>query len=252
MRKQTRKYFPIVLMLIAQDAFSQKQTAHVNQIWTGYFNQTRLSDRLGFWAEGQLRTKENFATNFSQGIARVGLTYYLTNDAKLTAGYAYVHHFPADNHADISRPEHRPWQQLQWHTRYSKIRLMQWFRLEERFRRKVKDVDELANGYNFNWRARYNFFLTTPLSKNAFAPRTFSFIVNNEVHVNFGKEIVTNYFDQNRFFLGFAYHVNTHDNIQFGYMNIFQQLPAPNAYRSTNVIRVYYFQNLDLRKKSTN
>ena len=250
---KTRKtYLLIMFVLLGNNILSQKQTTHTEQVWLGYFNQTRFSDKWGIWAEAQIRTKDNFFTNFSQGIARVGLTYYINNDTKLTAGYAYVNHFPADNHSDISMPEHRVWQQLQWHTKYKTVRLMQWFRLEERYRRRIKDSDELADGYNFNWRGRYNFFFAKALNKNAFAPKTFSFIVNDELHVNFGKEIINNYFDQNRFFLGFAYHLNAHDNFQFGYMNVFQQLSAGNRYREIHSIRLGYFHNLDLRKKQKN
>jgi hypothetical protein len=36
-----------------------------------------------------------------------------------------------------------------------------------------------------------------------------------------------------------------------GYMNLFQQLGAGNKYRSINAIRLFYFQNLDLRKKGS-
>ena len=126
---------------------------------------------------------------------------------------------------------------------------MQWLRLEERFKRKILDNDELSSGYSFNYRLRYNFFAQFPLSKKRFQSKTLSFVVNDEVHVNFGKQIINNYFDQNRFFLGFNYHVNKHDNLQFGYMNVFQQLPAGNKYRSLHVPRIFYFHNLDLRKK---
>ncbi len=227
-----------------------KITTSDNQVWLGYLNQTRLSNKWGIWADFHLRTKENFFDNFSQSIARVGLTYYLNDDTKLTAGYAYVTNYPAEGHINVSQPEHRPWQQIQWHNRYPKVRLMQWFRLEEKFRRKILNNDELADGYNFNWKLRYNFFAQFPLNKKRFQPNTLSFVVNNEVHVNFGKKIVYNYFDQNRFFLGFAYHINKHDNLQFGYMNLFQQLPAGNKYKSNNVARVFYFHNLDLRKKT--
>jgi hypothetical protein len=229
--------------------YAQKQTENVNQVWLGYFNQTRFSNKWGMWTEAQLRTKEDFFTNFSISIARMGLTYYINDATKLTAGYAYINHFPADNHQNISQPEHRPWQQVQWHTSYTKLRLMQWFRLEERFRRKILNDDALADGYNFNFRIRYNFFSMFPLSKKYFQPKTFSFVANDEVHINFGKEIVNNYFDQNRFFLGFAYHVNKHDNVQVGYMNLFQQLAAGNRYRSIHAARVFYFHNLDLIKR---
>ena len=237
-------------VLLMQTAFSQeKQTTHVQQVWLGYFNQLRFSDKWGMWGDFHLRTKEDFTDDLSTGIARVGLTYYLNDNTKLTVGYAYVNHFPADNHTDVSQPEHRPWQQLQWHTRYPKIRLMQWFRLEERFRRKILNNEELAEGYNFNYRLRYNFFITGPLGKKVFTKGAWSWIVNDELYVNFGKEIVYNYFDQNRFFTGFSYHLNDHSNIQFGYMNVFQQTSAGNKYRSVHTARVFYFQNLDLRKK---
>jgi hypothetical protein len=245
--KTTLAVFSIIFLFPAVSN-SQKQTQNVNQIWLGYGNQTRFSDKWGMWAEAQLRTKSDFTDSFSTGIIRVGLTYYLNNDTKLTAGYAFINHFPADNHADISRPEHRPWQQIQWHTKYPKLRLMQWFRLEERFRRKVLSSDELAGGYNFNFRMRYNILALFPLSRNQFQPKSLSLVLNDEVHVNFGKEIVYNYFDQNRLFVGVAYQVNKSDNIQLGYMNVFQQLASGNRYRSTHAPRLFYFHNLDLRK----
>src|SRR6266513_3290528 len=164
-----------------------KQREEINQVWLGYFNQTRFSNKWGLWADLHLRTKENFFTNFSQSILRFGLTYYLNDATKLTAGYAYVSIYPGDNHKDVTQPEHRPWQQIQWHNKYAKLRTMQWLRLEERFRRKILSSSELASGYNFNYRIRYNFFLQVPLSKNRFQPNTLSFVFNYEVHVNFGK-----------------------------------------------------------------
>lgn len=241
-------FFLLIFSAIEPHA-QEKQTSSAEQIWAGYFNQTRFSNKWGAWADVHLRTKEELFTNFSQAIIRVGLTYYLTDDAKLTAGYAYVNHFPADNHKNISQPEHRPWQQLQWHTTYPKLKIMQWFRLEERWRRKIKNDNELADGYNFNFRLRYNILSQFPLNKKRFQPGTLSLVLSNEVLVNFGRLIVNNYFDQNRFFTGFHLHVNKHDNLQFGYMNIFQQLQAGNRYRSVHSARLFYFHTLDIRMK---
>jgi hypothetical protein len=244
------KYLALILTLTIQlTAFSQKETSYIEQVWLAYFNQTRFTDKWGIWTDIHLRTKEEFFTNFSQAIARVGLTYYLNDNTKLTAGYAYVSHFPSDNHKNISQPEHRPWQQVQWHSRFERLRLAQAIRLEERFRRKIENDNELGDGHNFNWRLRYNFLMAIPLAKKAFAPKTWSFVLNDEVHINAGKEIVYNYFDQNRFFAGFSYHLNAHDNIQIGYMNQFQQLAAGNRYRTVHVARVFYFHNLDMRSK---
>ena len=92
--------------------------------------------------------------------------------------------------------------------------MMQWIRLEERFRHKILNDSTLADGYNFNYKLRYNLWYEIPLSKKGIVPNTFSFIANDEVHINFGKQIVNNYFDQNRFFVGLKYQINAHDNLQ--------------------------------------
>jgi len=248
----TKAYTLLFLVLtITSLSFAQtKQTTSVQQVWLGYFNQTRFTNRVGIWTEVQLRSKEDFFSNVSQGIARFGLTYYVNDVTKFTAGYAYVNHFPADNHKNISQPEHRPWQQLQWHSKYGKKRVMQWVRLEERYRRNILNDSTLANGYAFNFRARFNFLIQVPLSSKGIVPNTVSFIANDEVHINFGHQVVYNYFDQNRFFLGFSWQTTATDNLQFGYMNVFQQLAAGNKYRSIHTARISYFHNLDLRKKS--
>ena len=242
----------LVLAISVQFATAQtsKSTENVNQLWLGYLNQTRLSDRWGIWADLHLRTKENFVDNFSQSIIRLGLTYYVTDATKLTAGYAYISLYPTDAQK-VTQPEHRPWQQVQWNTKYGKKRMMQRFRLEERYRRKILNDSTLADGHNFNFRMRYNIWYDIPLSKKGIVSNSVSFVVNEEVNVNFGKQIVNNYFDQNRFFAGFKYQLDDHNNIQFGYMNLFQQLPAGNKYRSVHAARLFYFQTLDMRKKKS-
>jgi Protein of unknown function (DUF2490) len=241
----------VVLMVLAfhSSHYGQKQTVHVQQIWGAYFNQTRLSDHWGIWADVHLRTKEDFFTDLSAAIARVGLIYYVNDHLRLTAGYGYINHFPSDNHTGVSQPEHRPWQQIMWTTPSKRSRVIQSLRLEERFRRKISNHEELGEGYNFNYRLRYNFLLMLPLGKNAFAKNSLSLALNDEIQINMGKEIVNNYFDQNRFFAGFAYHVTNSSILQFGYMNQFVQTAAGNRYRSVHVPRIFYFHNLDMRKK---
>lgn len=225
-----------------------KSTEHLQQLWFGYFNQARFSNRWGSWIDLQLRTKENFTNELSQSILRFGLIYYVTDATKLTVGYAYVNNFPGDNHKYISQTEHRPWQQIQWYTKYGKQRMMQSIRLEEKFKRKILNDSTLADGYSFNYKIRCNLWYEIPLSKKGVVPNTLSFIVNDEFHINFGRQIVNNYFDQNRFFIGLKYQTNIHDNLQVGYMNLFQQLAGGNKYKNINAVRIFYYQNIDLRK----
>jgi hypothetical protein len=247
-----RSFILLLLLFVSCSLVAQtsKSVTHVQQSWLAYFNQTRLTDKWGFWVDAQLRTREDFTNGVSTTIARVGLTHYLDNATKLTAGYGYITHYPANGNG-ISQPEHRPWQQLQWHTNYRKAKTMQYIRLEERYRRKILNETTLADGYNFNFRLRYNFLFQLPLTSKANATKTFSFIANDEVHLNFGKQIVYNTFDQNRFFLGLSYHVNNTDNIQLGYLNVFVQQAVGNQYRSIHGPRISYLHNLDLRKTTS-
>lgn len=233
----------------AKELIAQKHTQKVEQVWAAYFNQTRFSNRWGIWLDAQLRTKDDFFDHLSQFLVRPGIIYYVNDNVRLTAGYAHFWFYPADNHSKITQPEHRLWQQVQWFTKYKRNKTVQALRLEERYRRKILNDSTLASGYGFNYRLRYNFSWQIPLSKEV-KKGAWSFILGNEIFVNFGKQITYNYFDQNRFFTGLAYSTNATDNIQFGYMNIFQQLATGNNYRSTSIARVVYLHNLDLRKKT--
>ncbi|MBC7775268.1 MAG: DUF2490 domain-containing protein [Phycisphaerae bacterium] len=243
--------FRLLLFIFSLTAISlsaQKTVTTEEQAWFGFMNQTRLSNKWGIWFDAHLRLKDDFVGELSQGIVRVGPMYYLSDDVRLTAAYAYVHNFPALGHANIGLPEHRPWQQVQWFMRGPKARLMQWLRLEERFRRKTLNDNELGEGYNFSWRIRYNFALFLPITKKRFEPGGLQFLVNDELFVNFGKNIVYNHFDQNRFFVGLVYQVNKHAQLHGGYMNLYQQLPIGNQFRNQHTVRVFYFHNIDLRK----
>jgi hypothetical protein len=237
----------IILPFAALFAQATKSTADANRIWVGFYNQTRLSERFGLSLDLQVRTKEDFTDNLSQIVIRPGISYYVSDNTKITAGYAYVNDYPAEGHNNVSQPEHRLWQQLQWRTDYTSTKLTQAIRLEEKYRHKILNDSTLAQGYNFNYKIRYNLHWEIPFTRQP--ANKFSFILNDEIHINFGKQVVYNYFDQNRFFAGFKVNINKHDNLQFGYMNQFQQLASGNKFKNNHVIRLFYLQNIDFRRK---
>ena len=238
---------PKVVVLAAAPAMAQKNFSTVQQIWLSYHNQMRLSHKLGLWNDAQLRTRDNFTEDFSVYILRTGLIYHINEDLRVTAGYAYAHYFPANSKA-VAPVEHRPWQQILWQNRYPSLRFTQSVRLEERFRRKLVSSTQLGDGYDFNYRLRYNLVLNFALGKKSFLPKTFSYTASNDLHLNFGKQVVYNSFDQNRVFLAAQYHTDDQDFLQLGYLYIYQQASA-NNYRYTHAVRITYMHVLDLRKK---
>ena len=227
--------------------FGQKQVDERNQTWFAYFNQTRFTEKSGLWFDQHYRLNDDFIKENSVSISRIGYTYFLSDQVRLTAGYGFVRHFShAPATPDIS--EHRPWQQIQWLEKKKWFSMSQYLRLEERYRPVVVN-GESTSSYNFNWRFRYNFAITFPLKGSTLEAGEPFFFLNDELHINAGKRVNNNYFDQNRFFAGFGYQFTSTLNAQLGYLYVFQQQPVPDQFVHINAIRLFVFHNLDLRNK---
>lgn len=238
-------FLSLTVLIISREACAQKTTDTREQIWTGYFNQTRLTDRSGMWVDLQFRMNDYFNQK-SLSIARLGYTYYVSDPLRLTAGYGYITHYPL-NSASPNVPENRLWQQVQWFDKKESVSLSQYFRIEERFVRQVSN-GELTDDSKFTWRFRYNFAITLPLKPGGLGAGAPFVFLNDELHINAGKNVVNNYFDQNRLFAGVGYQFTADLNAQVGYLFVFQQLPSGNEYVAVNALRLFVFHNLDFRK----
>ncbi|RAW02121.1 DUF2490 domain-containing protein [Pseudochryseolinea flava] len=231
-----------------QGQVPEKHIHEREQLWTGYFNQTRFSNRWGIWADVHYRMTDNFARRPFQFLLRPAITYFIKDNLRVHVGYAYAHHFPGKA-LHTSREEHRTWQQIWWNQKYPGLTTLQWLRLEQRFNEKIIG-DVKQEGYNYTFRIRYNFSFFIPLKGKALDAKTPFAAVMNEVFLNFGDNVVYNTFDQNRFFAGFGYQFSSHLNAQLGYMNVYQQEASGNNYFSTHAIRFFVFHSIDLRDKN--
>jgi hypothetical protein len=250
--KQLKLYLPFVLasLLCTSNSDAQRPDKNIHereQLWLGYFNQTRLTNRLGLWIDVQYRLTDNFVARPFQFLFRPALTYFISDNLRANLGYTLVEHFPAKG-LNTARTEHRVWQQIWWNQKYSGLTTLQWLRLEQRFNEKVVD-DQKEPGYNYSFRVRYNLSFFIPLKGKEILPKTPFAAIANEVFLNFGDNIVYNTFDQNRLFVGFGYQFTPHLNAQLGYLNVYQQESSGNNYFSTHAIRFFVFHSIDLRKK---
>lgn len=239
--------FFLLLTITSARLYAQpaKSTSRWQQFALRYFAQVRIRDEWSFLMNIHTKTREDFIKGFSQYIVEVGLNYQWNDANKITVAQAFAADYP-DNGKGVPQPEYKPWQQYQLSSNIGKNSLTQVFRLEERFRRRRMSDSALGEGYNFNYRFRYNMVYEMPLGKKR--PSRFSFVVNNELFLNFGRQIVYNYFDQNNFGLVLKYQINHNDNIQFNYMYVFQQLSTGNNYKNADVIRVTYIHNTTFHK----
>jgi hypothetical protein len=233
-------FFFLPLALFAQ----QKSVVYEQQFWLGYNANIKLNSRWGIWLDGEIHTNDNYFNNFSQYTLRFAGTYFLKNNNKFTAGYGYTDYLPGEGHKNISIPEHQLWQQFQWFNNVSKHKLMQWVRLEQKWKENVLNDSTAANDYTNTYKFRYNIFYSLPLSKRGFNPKSLSLAFIDELYLYYGATIANHIFDQNRIFIGLSYAVNKHDNFVFGYMNIQQQNPAATQLRISSVIKATLFLNL--------
>lgn len=243
-----RFLFLAVLLVLNISLFGQTPEKHIHQreqLWLGAFNQTRFSERWGMWLDVHYRMTDNFAQRPLQFLFRPAATYFIKDNLRANLGYGLVLHFPAEG-LNTTRTEHRPWQQIWWSQKYPGLTTLQWVRLEQRFNQKVVD-DEKGDGYNYNFRIRYNFAFMIPLKGKEIGAHVPFASVINEVFINLGDRIVYNTFDQNRFFAGFGYNFTAHLSAQLGYMNVYAQEPSGNNYVSSHTIRLFLFHTLDLR-----
>jgi hypothetical protein len=238
------------LFFLTIGAFAQPAEKHIHsreQLWLGYFNQTRFSDKWGMWVDVHYRMTDNFVDRPFQLLLRPAVTYFIKDNLRVHVGYTLAEHFPARG-LNTTRAEHRMWQQIWWNQKYPGVSTLQWLRLEQRFNEKVV-ADEKLDGYNYTFRVRYNFSFFIPLKGKEIVAKTPFAAVMNEVFLNFGDKVVYNTFDQNRLFAGFGYQFTPHLNAQLGYMNVYQQEASGSNYFSTHAIRLLVFHSLDLRNK---
>jgi len=237
----------LVINFSLQGQAPEKHIHSREQLWVGYFNQTRFNNKWGMWMDVHYRMTDSFVGRPFQLLIRPAVAYYIKDNLRLHVGYTFAEHFPGKG-LNTARTEHRLWQQIWWNQKYTGLTTLQWLRLEQRFNEKVVN-DEKLDGYNYTFRLRYNFSFFIPLKGKEIVPKTPFAAITNEVFLNFGEQITYNTFDQNRFFAGIGYQFTTHLNAQLGYMNIYQQEGSGNNYFSTHAVRLFVFHSLDLRNK---
>ena len=247
----TMKFFLFFIILFySYSIYSQevKEVEVTSQYWINYSGRLRISNKLELIAESTLRSKDHSINKLSQSLFSAGLSWDVKDFIKLSTGYEYASILPANSKIKVTQSEYRPWQQVQFANNFSSFKITQRLRLEERFRKVLFNDSTLAPDNAFNFRFRYNILGEFPLSKKEGVLKPISLILSEEILINIGKQVVYNYFDQNRAFVGLKFKINEGNSIQLGYLNLFQQLPAAK-FRNLHILRLSYFQNLDFRKR---
>ncbi len=219
-------------------------TKNVNQQWQTWISLNTVLQLTKHWsglADFHMR-RSNFIKDPSFNFIRFGARYSFNDNMKLSAGYAHLW-LAKDENWTFYLNENRIYQEFILADTYPTFSGLFRIRTEQRFFNNVEDGVSLQDDFYIN-RIRFLFSVSIPFKRGG---KT-SFLVANEILLNFGKEVVYNTFDQNRFTVGIKQKLSKTWSFDFGYMLVYQQLANGLDYNLNNTIRLFFYGNFDLRK----
>jgi hypothetical protein len=86
-------FLSAAFLINASIGFTQSIEKHVHereQLWFGYFNQTRFTNKLGIGLDIHYRQTDNFLDRPFQFVIRPGVMYFFRDNLRAQAGYAFL------------------------------------------------------------------------------------------------------------------------------------------------------------------
>ena len=193
--------FGLVALFLGSSLLAQKNDFGN---WFIYFGNQPINQKWNWWTEAQFRNYD--VGDVQQVLLRTGIGVNLTeNNDNLLLGYGFIY---SENYKpDFSKTnniEHRIYQQYIHKHQLGKLSIQHRLRWEERF---------LESG--FQMRGRYFLGLNFPLSRNAFAPKTFYLSMYDEIFLNAQNEL----YDRNRIYGALGFVVSKNLRLEAGIMN---------------------------------
>ncbi|MGB3078487.1 MAG: DUF2490 domain-containing protein [Saprospiraceae bacterium] len=237
------KHLPIILLcLISFLSSAQKQITSQPQIWFKYYLKIPINPQ---WQIRQEIDDRNFINpaRQSQFLERTHLQRNLGKGWITSLGFTYSEvATPADPNITTygNNRELRPSLEI-GHLN----KLNEKWNLHQRVWNEFRFFQQNDKSYLYsNMRLRYKIETHFKLSS------LLSFFAFEELHINLGKNIVFNTFDQNRFGIGCEISPIKNIGFEFTYINWFQQRSSGNEYFNRNIFRLALNHTLMLRKRN--
>jgi hypothetical protein len=234
--------FPV---LVFGQTIIQKEINQQTQSWFSLNTITKYSNHWGIIADAHIRTDE-FFENDNFYFLRGGISYIPNTKFSFVGGYAHMWMASRNPEWNTYSDENRIYQQFQLNTKSGNVGIVQRIRNEQRWQEKVVN-DEVIDDLRFTDRVRYLISFSIPIFKKKTAP---SLVLSDEILIQFGKEVVYNTFDQNRFFIGIKQSINPKLSFDFGYMNVYQQKYSGYQYDMNHTLRLFFYLNSSIKSNT--
>jgi hypothetical protein len=211
------------------------------QFWISTNNLFRVAERWAVLNDIHIR-RTNFMADPNFYFLRVGGQYYIKPNLRVAGGYAHLW-LTTQGNWDAFQNENRIYQQFSISQRYENLNALFRLRLEQRFFNNVVDGTSLKDDFYIN-RLRFLVSVGFPFKKGG---KT-EFLLADEIHLNFGEEVVYNTFNQNRLTIGIKHKLSEQWKFDLGYMMVYQQLAVGNTYNLNHTLRLFFYGSFDFRK----
>ena len=235
----------LFLLSLSTLAAQQRVVDHNAHGWYMYFGDHPVSEKWGVHLEGQYR-RHDVIRGWQQLLLRPGVNYTVSESVMLTAGYAFVNtHRYGDFPAAARFPEHRIFQQALVKHGIGKVAISHRYRLEQRY------IGEAAIGaggepevqrYRYENRFRYMLRGVIPFGESKYYLAAY-----DELFVNFGRNVASNVFDQNRAYLALGRKMGKPGNLELGYMNQIVQQRSGTVLESNHTVQIGWFSQFPFR-----
>jgi Protein of unknown function (DUF2490) len=215
-------FFAIVSVVLS--AQSIRQNTSNSNVWFAYTGSHKIADKWSLYLEFQYRTSEGISKTL-QLLPRAGLNYHINPQAFVSVGYAFIQTYPYGAFGSkIDFPENRMWEQLQLKNQVGSFEWISRFRLEQRF----VQLPVIEIGFSgpfhtlgpaiFTNRFRLLNRFSIPFKGKTIVNHSFYVTIFDELMVNFGENVKTNIFDQNRLFIGVGYKFPKLGRLEVGFL----------------------------------
>ncbi len=218
-------------------------------LWVNYVGDHPLfGTPWGLHLEVQNRLAD-FGEKWQQLLIRPGLNYTISPTLTVSAGYAYVETHPYGDYPALDEfPEHRLWEQAVLTRQALGLEWQHRLRLEQR---RIGELQRNATGgydvgnYRYENRIRYMLRTTVPLT----ADKKTYLALWDEVFFNFGSNVVKNYFDQNRLFIGVGRKLSDTTRLEIGYMEQTIQRRGGAIWENNHTVSVWLMSKWPFGRK---
>jgi len=210
------------------------------QSWISLNNTITFNKNWGVLADFHLR-RNDFVNTDSFYLVRGAAAYITESKQVLALGYGHMWIAPSNPYYHNFTNENLTYQLFQFNSRIGSVSVLHRFRNEQRWQQ-VMVNDNWSGDNRFSDRLRYLISFDIPIFKKKTLPRL---SISNEILIQFGKEVVYNTFDQNRFFIGIKQSISPKLSFDFGYMNVYQEKKSGYQYDMNHTLRLFFYYKLE-------